>query len=121
MKDKLLEVYHHRRQQYLNREETDLKILQGLLSDLSKVLESEEVKSTEEKPWYPDESGEWKETSQIDFETAKKVLQGRKIEVLVDYERSKLKDYIMTVQSFEDWCGYFKGWGNRVAYKIVKE
>ena len=109
MKDKLLEIYHYRRQQYLNREDSDLKILQGLLGDLSKVLESEEVKITGEKPWYPDDSGEW-----VEGELPKGIMS--KGEVLFDSERDQ-EIYEESVVSLSNWVGD----SDIVAYKVVKE
>lgn len=70
--------------------------------------------------WYPDDSGEWKETSRTCFKTASALLQGRCIEVLADYERLGRQSYRKSVESFEYWFEGQEGWGNRVAYKIVK-
>ena len=70
--------------------------------------------------WYPDNSGEWKETSGINFKKAKKFLQGRHIEVLADFERLGRQSYRKSIHSFEHWFGGQEDWGNRVAYKIVE-
>lgn len=73
------------------------------------------------KPWVPDDSGEWKETSEEDFDTAKQTLSGRRLEVLADFERSLEQGYKPTVGTFEFWFSDCKDWGNRVAYKVCKD
>lgn len=87
---------------------------------LPKVSEANaDIESPVEK-WYPDISGEWVETCNYDFQSAKTLLTGRYIEVLAVHERDS-QSYVRTVQSFESWFAEYADWGNRVAYKVVKE
>ena len=76
------------------------------------------------KPWVPDDSGEWIETSEIDFHEERKVLSGKKLEVLADFERNLEQEYKPTVGTFEFWFGRRSDrsdWGNRIAYKVCKD
>ena len=72
-----------------------------------------------DKKWYPDDSGEWVETCNCDFQFTKSLLTGRYIEVLAKHERNG-QSYTQTVKRFESWFAGHKDWGNRVAYKVVK-
>lgn len=133
-KDKLLEIYHYRRQQYLNREDSDLKILQGLLWDLkglvggfdvSEERESMDVKPAgleiinENTPWYPDDSGEW-----IEYDGSGQPVENNVIvDVIIKGERER-KYYAQRPEPAYrwswDWSRGFKQ-SRIVAYKIVKE
>lgn len=70
--------------------------------------------------WYPDNSGEWVETSTYDFESVKEHLAGHYMEVLANFERDSKTRYKPTIQTFECWFGRCTDWGNRVAFKLVK-
>ena len=103
------------------------KLLDGNSGVWKGVAENSKVsgvvvdKNSPLKPWYPDDSGEWKETSEEDFDTAKQTLSGKRLEVLAELERNLEQRYKPTVGTFEFWFGTRSNWGNRVAYKVCKE
>ena len=87
--------------------------------DLPKVSEADADIDRPDKKWYPDDSGEWVETCNCDFQSTKSLLTGRYIEVLANHERNG-QSYTQVVRSFESWFAWYNDWGNRVAYKVVK-
>lgn len=70
--------------------------------------------------WYPDCSGEWVETDGLDFETTMPDMYQTPIEVIAQHERGS-KKYVRTVKTTDSWFDEHSDWGNRVAYKIVKD
>lgn len=99
----------------------------GYLNEVVNVAEKQSPKDSSanvdidspDENWYPDDSGEWVETCNCDFQFTKSLLTGRYIEVLAKHERNG-QSYTQTVKRFESWFAGHKDWGNRVAYKVVK-
>ena len=101
--------------------EKELQGIEDVTEESPQVSEAVADKTNPLKPWYPDDSGEWKETSEEDFDTVKQTLSGRRLEVLADFERSLEQGYKPTVGTFEFWFSNCKDWGTHVAYKVCKD
>lgn len=80
------------------------------------TIQPETSKTPEPALWYPDDSGEWIEIDRSwDFRIHKGSIL---LETLSDNERENKRYVRMTGKA--DWW-FDKGWGNKVAYKVVEE